>query len=163
MFPEIARPLGRRWRMKQMSLRQLLSLTCVLLCPLAAFALEESAQVRVTQLLKTTTSWDDAPIRYPTGKAEITALQIEIAPGGQTGWHEHPVPSFGYVLEGELEVTLASGAVKRLKAGEALAEVISTAHNGRSIGPKPLKLIVFYAGIAGEPLTLRRSPPSTAR
>jgi quercetin dioxygenase-like cupin family protein len=116
------------------------------LLPLCAQAIEPSQAIKVTQLLKTTQTWNGTPIKYPQGQAEITTLMIEIAPGGATNWHEHPVPSFGVLLEGTLEVSLADGKKKLLKPGEALAEVIATAHNGRNVGTTPLKLIVFYAG-----------------
>lgn len=126
----------------------------VSLClPFAAFALDQSASVKVISLLKTGESWNGAPIVYPEGKAEITALWVEIAPGGETGWHRHAVPSFAMLLEGTLEVTLKDGRVKCLQAGEALAEVINTAHNGRNVGDTPVKLVVFYAGAAGQALT----------
>jgi quercetin dioxygenase-like cupin family protein len=122
-------------------------LICVTaLLPFAAQAIEPSQTVKVTQLLKTTQTWNGAPLKYPQGQAEVTSLMIEIAPGAETNWHEHPVPSFGVVLEGTLEVSLTDGKKKLLKAGEALAEVIATAHNGRNVGKTPLKLIVFYAG-----------------
>lgn len=120
-----------------------------------AFALEKSAAVKVTTLLQTTTSWDGKPLAYPAGQAEITGMMIEIAPGGETGWHLHPVPSFGMIIEGELEVQLKDGAVKRLKPGEALAEVVDTLHNGRNVGAVPVKLVVFYAGSTDRVLTVR--------
>lgn len=126
----------------------------VALClPLAAFALDQSASVKVLPLLKTSESWNGVPIVYPEGKAEITALWVEIAPGGETGWHRHAVPSFAMLLEGTLEVTLKDGRIKRLQAGEALAEVINIAHNGRNVGDTPVKLVVFYAGAVGQSLT----------
>lgn len=118
-----------------------------------ASALEQSAVVTVSTVLKTQSSWDGKPIEYPAGKAEVTGMVIELAPGGETGWHLHPVPSFGMILEGELEVTLKDGAVKRMKAGEALAEVVNTLHNGRNVGSVPVKLVVFYAGSAGKKMT----------
>ena len=121
--------------------------------PHAAFALDASAAVKVVPLLKTGESWNGAPIVYPDGKAEITALSVEIAPGGETGWHRHGVPSFGILLEGTLEVTLRDGRVRRIEAGEALAEVIDTPHNGRNVGLTPVRLVVFYAGAVGLPLT----------
>jgi quercetin dioxygenase-like cupin family protein len=125
--------------------------------PLVALAIEPSQSVKVTQLLKTTTSWNGAPIKYPEGQAEVTSLMVEIAPGGETRWHEHPVPSFGYLLEGSLEVSLVDGKKKLLKPGEALAEVIATAHNGRNVGTTPVKLIVFYAGaVDKQPLSVPR-------
>ena len=122
--------------------------------PLAALALDATGTVKVTPLMKTTTSWDGRPIAYPAGPAEVTALVVEVSPGGQTGWHEHPVPSFAYLLEGELEVTRASGEVKVLKAGDTLAEVVDTVHNGRSLGDKPVKILVFYAGTKDGKLTI---------
>lgn len=126
-----------------------------LLCMTNAFALEQSSAVSVKTILKTDSSWDGQPIQYPTGKPEITGMTIEIAPGGETGWHLHPVPSFGMVLEGELEVQLKSGATKRLKAGDALAEVVNTLHNGRNVGTVPVKIVVFYAGAVGQRLTVK--------
>ncbi|MFZ1810197.1 MAG: cupin domain-containing protein [Candidatus Nitrotoga sp.] len=126
-----------------------------LVCQPTAFALETSAAVQASVILKADTSWDGKPIIYPEGKPEITGFIIEIAPGGETGWHSHPVSSFVLVLEGELEVQLKSGVLKRLKAGEALAEVINTPHNGRNLGSVPVKLVVFYAGAVGQKLTVK--------
>lgn len=120
-----------------------------------AFALDQSASVKVSKLMQTTSSWNGAALAYPAGQAEVTALLIEIAPGGETGWHQHPVASFGYILEGELEVHLKDGSVKHLVAGQALAEVVNTLHNGRNVGQVPLKLVVFYAGAAGSTLTVK--------
>ena len=121
-----------------------------------AFALPASTSVKVTPLLKTQNSWNGKPIVYPQGQAEISAMLVEIAPGGETGWHLHPVPSFGMVLQGELEVRLKSGETKRVKANEALAEVVDVLHNGRNVGKDPVKLIVFYAGTVGQKLSTDR-------
>jgi len=150
--------------------RHLLSLRSVSICvaaallPFATQAIEPSQAVKVTQLLKATQTWNGVPIKYPEGQAEVTGLMIEIALGGETHWHEHPVPSFGVLLEGTLEVSLTDGRKKLLKPGEALAEVIATAHNGRNVGTTPLKLIVFYAGaVDKQPLSVPRpeSKPKT--
>ena len=131
----------------------------MLACISKAHALEESATIKASTILKTETSWDGKPIEYPTGKAEVTGMLVEIAPGGETGWHLHPVPSFGMILEGELEVQLKTGEVKQLKSGEALAEVVSTLHNGRNVGSIPVKLIVFYAGAVGQKLSTKEVTP----
>jgi len=122
-----------------------------------ALALEQSPTVKVLTVLNTESSWNGKPIEYPSGKAEVTGMVVEIAPGGETGWHLHPVPSFGIVLEGELELQLISGAVKRLKAGEAVAEVVNTLHNGRNLGQVPVKLVVFYIGSAGLKQTVKEN------
>jgi quercetin dioxygenase-like cupin family protein len=120
-----------------------------------AFALDQSASVKVSKLMQATSSWNGAALAYPAGQAEVTALLIEIAPGGETGWHMHPVASFGYILEGELDVSLKDGTVKHMAAGQALAEVVNTLHNGRNVGKGPLKLVVFYAGASGSTLTVK--------
>lgn len=122
-----------------------------------ASSLEQSASIKASTVLKVENSWDGKPIVYPEGKAEITGMVIEIAPGGETGWHLHPVPSFGMVIEGELEVRLKNGEVKQIKSGEALAEVVNTLHSGRNAGSVPVKLVVFYAGVVGQKLTVKEN------
>ncbi len=124
----------------------------------AVWALEPSPGVSVTPLAQAQSSWDGSTLVYPQGQAEVTAMRIDIAPGAVTGWHHHSVPSFAYVLQGELEVALKSGAVKRLKAGDVLVEVVGTAHNGRNMGQDTVKLVVFYAGSVGQPLTELEKP-----
>lgn len=135
-------------------------LLCTVLCATTnpAFSIEASDAVKVTPLLKTQETWDGKPIVYPTGKAEITGILIEVAPGGDTGWHLHPVPSFGMVMEGELEVETESGKTRVMKAGESVAETINELHIGRNKGSVPVKLLVFYAGDTGQPLTIKAPP-----
>ena len=123
--------------------------------PATVQALEQSAAIKVQPLLQTSSSWDGTALHYPAGQAQISGMLIEIAVGGQTGWHLHQVPSFGMVLEGELEVSLKDGRRKTIKAGEALAEVVNTLHNGRNIGTVPVKLVVFYAGSEGQKLSVK--------
>ena len=122
-----------------------------------ALSIDASEQIKVTPLLKTQESWDGKKIVYPPGTAEVTVMQVEIAPGGETGWHMHPVPSFGMVLQGELEVTLKSGERLSLKAGETAAETVNTLHNGQNTGKVPVKLLVFYAGNTEDALTINEN------
>ena len=110
--------------------------------------------VAPTVLLDTQTTWEGKPLAYPAGTPRVTALHIAVAPGAQTGWHHHPVPSLAYIIEGELEVALKDGTVKRLKAGEAVAEGVGTVHNGRNPGAVPTRLVVFYVGAQDLPLTV---------
>lgn len=131
-------------------------LLCLLMAgalALPALALDASSTVKVTPLMRTTSSWDGKALAYPAGQAVATMLIVEIAPGGETGWHEHGVPSFAYLLQGELEVRLADGRTNRLKAGDPLAEVFGVLHNGRVIGEQPVRILVFYTGAEGIPLT----------
>lgn len=120
------------------------------------FAQNSSENIlKSTQILQTKTTWNGAAIEYPeTESPEITALHIEFAPGSETSWHSHPVPSLAYILSGELEVTLReSGETKIFREGDAFAEVINTWHYGKNIGDEPVKLVVFYIGEEGIKLT----------
>lgn len=121
-----------------------------------AWALDPGGTVNVVPLIKSGSSWDGEPIVYPSGKAEIIAITVEVAPGGETGWHDHAVPSFAMMLEGELEVFLRDGRTKRIKAGDVLVEVVNTAHNGRNPGKVPARLVVFYASAEGVQHTAKR-------
>jgi len=134
-----------------------------LCCPITASALDENPVLTITPLLKTTTSWDGKPIVYPKGQSEVTALIVEIAPGGETGWHEHPVPALGYILEGDLELKLAGGAVKVLHQGDVVPESVDVLHNGRNIGEEPLKILAFFIGAVDSKLSVAHpefAPPA---
>src|SRR4051812_19455138 len=100
-------------------------LLLVLLLPLSLNADEPEPyrqEIVVKPLLKTQTDGAGAPLVYPTnGDAEVTGVLVETPPGAQTGWHTHPVPCFAYVLEGVVEVKLASGETRKFEAGSAFA------------------------------------------
>jgi quercetin dioxygenase-like cupin family protein len=120
-----------------------------------------SAAVTVTPLLKTQADGTGRPLVYPAdGPAEVTVVHVEIAPGQQTNWHQHPVPCFAYMLEGEVHVELATGETKVFKAGQAFAEVVDLLHNGRNPGPKPAKLVMFVLATAGRPYAVKAPAPA---
>ena len=129
----------------------------------AVVATDYAAAVKVTRLLKTSTDAAGRPIAYPKsedGQAEVTALLVEMPPGSQTGWHKHPLGCIGYLIEGELEVTLAGGRVNKIKAGEALCEVVDLDHNGVNRGSVPAKLVMFVLGTKdGGPFTVKTAAP----
>jgi quercetin dioxygenase-like cupin family protein len=143
----------QRDRMKSINIMLLFVLTITF--PVTGFCLDPSSSVSVEKLLSTQSSWDGTALVYPKGLPEITSLQIDIAPGAETGWHLHPVPSLAYVLQGELEVQLKDGQVKRVNAGDSFTEVVNTLHNGRNVGKLPVKLVVFYIGEVGQTLTIK--------
>lgn len=89
-------------------------------------------------------------IKYPsTGVPELTGYLVEIPPGGETGWHMHPYPCMAYVLSGKVEVEQKGGPVRKYKAGDSFAEMVKTQHIGRNHGKKPVKILLFVAGVDG--------------
>ena len=122
---------------------------------LSGHAADDYGSVEVKENLSSTTSWDGTPIQYPTGTAKVSGAIITLSPGAETGWHMHPVPCLALILEGELLVDLKDGRTHKLKAGDTLAEVMNTPHNGKNTGKVPLKIAVFYAGNTELKTTLR--------
>ncbi|MET0538694.1 MAG: cupin domain-containing protein [Xanthobacteraceae bacterium] len=100
------------------------------------------------------------PIRYPSeAPAKITALEITLEPGQQTGWHTHPAPMFGYILDGELTVDYGNKGRKIYRKGDALVEAISDAHNGKNEGGRPVVILVDVIGSEGDQISVPASLP----
>ena len=88
---------------------------------------------------------------YPEGRARITAAVVTVPPGAVLAPHLHPVPLFGYVLQGELIVDYGSEGERIYRAGDALVEAIDWPHQGRNGGRGVVKILVVYAGAEGVP------------
>ena len=117
-----------------------------------------SAQVKftATPILQSGVTVAGVPIAYPkTDSAEVTALRVDIGPGGETGRHRHPYPAFVYVLEGTVDVDMEGGMAHSYKAGDSFLEVLNTWHNGKNTGPDTAKLLVVFAGVRGKPNLVR--------
>jgi quercetin dioxygenase-like cupin family protein len=101
------------------------------------------------------------PIRYPSGApALITAMEIVLQPGQQTGWHTHPMLLFGYILEGKLTVDYGPNGQRIYRKGDGLAEAINEAHNGRNMSENPVRILAVFIGIEGLQQSLPASPPA---
>jgi quercetin dioxygenase-like cupin family protein len=115
----------------------------------------------VRTVLSTGDTVTGEPIRYPTGApAQLTAMEITLLPGQQTGWHTHPVPMFGYILDGELTVDYGAKGQRTYVKGEGLAEAMNEAHNGRNTGQRPVTILAVFIGIEGTQASVPASPPA---
>ena len=110
-----------------------------------------SLKPTVTTVIDTTQTIIGQPITYPAGNAEVTASIITIPPGGETGWHLHAMPLFGYILEGALTVDYGDKGTHTYSTGEGLLEAINWPHNGMNRGTVPVRLLAVYAGANGVP------------
>ena len=86
---------------------------------------------------------------------EVKIVFVNFAPGEVSEPHRHPIPTFGYVLEGELESTF-DGKVYHYKAGDAFFERPNGLHAGtRNMSKdKPAKLVAFFVGDIGKPFLI---------
>jgi quercetin dioxygenase-like cupin family protein len=114
-------------------------------------------------LLSTGSTITGEPIQYPSGNARVTAVEITLQPGQQTGWHQHPVPLFGYMLEGELTVDYGAKGKRIYRKGDSLLEAMNEAHNGRNTGKGPMRILAVFMGADGRPGTVTASPPKEQR
>src|SRR6185503_13447654 len=88
--------------------------------------------------------------------------EITIQPGGSTGWHYHDGRVFGVVREGTLTRTMDDCSEVVSPEGSAVTEDSgpNAVHNGRNLGPVPVKLWVDYIQPAGTPLSVDVPPPA---
>jgi quercetin dioxygenase-like cupin family protein len=113
----------------------------------------------LTPLLQSGVDTVGQPIQYPSGAGKVTAAIVTVPPGGQTGWHSHEVPLFGYVLEGVLTVDYGSKGIKTYKAGDSWMEAMNWPHNGMNKGTVPVKLIAVYMGGGDKANTVKVPAP----
>ena len=105
-------------------------------------------------LAQTTTNSIGQPIAYPQGGTpEVTALLVEMAPGDELPWHQHPVPLLGYIFSGELTVYQVTGEKRVVRAGEVSLESVDVLHRGVNEGTVPCKMVVFVLGQKDVPYT----------
>ena len=116
---------------------------------------KENNTAKTTELIRTTQSWDGAPLPdYPQGRPELVAIKYEIPAGQKLGWHHHPVMNHGILVQGELTIVSEDGTEHVIHEGEAIVEMVGTIHHGENRGPKPVILYMFYLSQPGLSLSV---------
>ncbi len=132
------------------------TLVPVVSCLLVAVPAAAQVNFKATPVLQSGVTASGAAIAYPkTDSAEVTALLVEIGPGGETGRHMHPNPTFVYVLEGAIDVEAEGAMAHSYKAGDSFLEVVNSWHNGKNKGTTPATLLVVVSGVKGKPHLVR--------
>jgi quercetin dioxygenase-like cupin family protein len=110
-----------------------------------AFATALHAQQVNTLLTKTL---PEAP-----GK-EIEIITVDYAPGAVDAIHRHDAHAVVYVLEGEVEMQVRGGTLRRLVPGQVFYESPVDVHtvSRNASKTKPAKLVVFFIKNEGAPI-----------
>ncbi|WP_144208669.1 cupin domain-containing protein [Shewanella donghaensis] len=118
---------------------------------------KKSDAIKVDLLSKSTTSWDGSTLpAYGRGQPEISIIKVTIAPNTTLPFHKHPLINAGYLLKGELTVVSETNEVLKMKPGDTLIELVGKWHYGKNEGKESVEILVFYAGVEGDELSIKR-------
>ncbi|CAN5155202.1 cupin domain-containing protein [soil metagenome] len=106
--------------------------------------------------------------RIPVTKGEISIpdreaviSKTEIAAGGVAGWHTHPGDEMSYLMEGEMILTLAGQAPRKITAGEGFIIPAGVPHHAKNeSATTTVKLLGVFAVEKGKPLASPATEPA---
>jgi quercetin dioxygenase-like cupin family protein len=120
------------------------------------FAQHTENNIESEILVKSIHSWDGSQLpSYPKGQPEVTILKITIPAGAKIPLHQHPYINAGVLTKGELTVLTKTGEKLVMTAGDPIIEIVNKWHLGFNSGSIPAEIIVFYAGIKGQLITVK--------
>jgi quercetin dioxygenase-like cupin family protein len=90
---------------------------------------------------------------------EAIAARVEVAAGGQSGWHTHPGDEISVVNDGEVVLMVAGQPPRKVVAGEGFIIPAGTPHNAKNESAAPVKLVGVYIVEKGKPLASPASAP----
>lgn len=92
----------------------------------------------------------DQPVSA-AGRHGVTA-RAEFAPGASAGLHRHPGEEFGYIVEGDIALSVDGRPTVTLKPGDVFFIPSGVAHDGRNIGVTKAALVSVFFVEEGRPL-----------
>jgi quercetin dioxygenase-like cupin family protein len=111
---------------------------------------------KATPIFKGSNTMAGQKLEYlKTDKPEITALLIELEPGGEVGRHRHLVSGYVYVMGGAITVEMEEGTRHVFQAGQSFLEATNIWHNAKNMGKVPVKLLVVTSGEVGKANLIR--------
>jgi quercetin dioxygenase-like cupin family protein len=119
----------------------------LLAASLAAFTAVVDAQAPAPAIKRTILQrYDIAPDR------EVILGMAEIPPGMAAGRHTHFGTESGYVAEGSASLEVEGETPKLMKAGDSYVIAAGKAHDAKTVGDKPVRVIATYIVEKGKPL-----------
>jgi quercetin dioxygenase-like cupin family protein len=103
---------------------------------------------------------------HPLGAAfagwQGTMLEVTYPPGVESAAHQHPGPTFGYVVRGKIRWAIDGGPAQVLEAGQSFFEPLGSVHStsANASATEPATISVVILGKVGEPLSKPAAKPS---
>jgi len=103
------------------------------------------------------------PLRPPPTPFQLLVTQVTYPPNHVIACHKHSWPRYVYVQSGHLRVTTYNPlAVHNFTAGQVVVEAIDQWHEGRVMGPEPLRLVAMEQVPPGRDNSTPWAPPPPA-
>ncbi len=83
---------------------------------------------------------------------EIVQVLTEIPVGVESGWHQHPGEEVGYILAGNVQMSIEGQPTLMLHAGDPFLMPPRTPHNALDLGPDTGRMLSTYIVEVGAPL-----------
>jgi len=101
---------------------------------------------------------------HPLGSAfagwQGTMIEVTYPPGAESASHQHPGPTFGYVVRGRIRWAINGEPAQVLQAGQSFFEPMGSVHStaANASDSEPAVIMAVILGQPGEPLS-KPAPP----
>ena len=101
------------------------------------------------------------PLGAPFDGWQGSILEVTYPPGVVSASHQHPGPTFGYVVRGRIRWAINGEPAKVLEAGQSFFEPMGSVHStsANASDTEPATIAVVILGRAGEALSKPATPP----
>ena len=96
---------------------------------------------------------------HPLGQAfegwQGTILEVTYPPGSMSAAHQHPGPTFGYIVRGRIKWAINGEPAQILGAGQSFFEPLGSVHStsANASDTEPATIAVVILGKPGDPLS----------
>jgi quercetin dioxygenase-like cupin family protein len=95
------------------------------------------------------------PLGPPFDGWQGTMLEVTYPPGVESAAHQHPGPTFGYVVSGRIRWAINGEPAVELGPGQSFFEPMGSVHStsANASATEPARISVVILGKVGEPLS----------
>ena len=95
------------------------------------------------------------PLGAPFDGWQGSIVEVTYPPGAVSSAHQHPGPTFGYVVRGKIRWAINGEPAKVLEAGQSFFEPMGSVHStaANASDAEPATILAVILGKAGEPLS----------